>query len=84
MVESGGRGAGNRSCLPHRAEEDVLVHKFICRGTVEEKIDALIEEKLGLSGEIVDGGGEALLTEMSDAALLELVALDLRTAVADG
>jgi superfamily II DNA or RNA helicase len=65
-------------------KKNVLVHKFICRGTVEEKIDTLIEAKLGLSGEIVDGGGEALLTEMSNDALLELVSLDLRRAVADG
>jgi non-specific serine/threonine protein kinase len=64
-------------------KRNVLVHKLICRGTVEEKIDALIEAKLGLSGEVVEGGGEVLLTEMSDDALLRLVRLDLRAAEAE-
>ena len=61
--------------------KNVLVHKFICRGTVEEKIDALIEAKLGLSNEIVEGGAETLLTEMSSDALLRLVSLDLESAL---
>jgi len=44
----------------------VLVHKFVCRGTVEEKIDALIEGKQGMAREVLETGGEALLTELSD------------------
>jgi non-specific serine/threonine protein kinase len=63
--------------------KNVLVHKFVCRGTVEEKIDALVDAKLDLSGKIVEGA-ETRLTEMSNEALLELVSLDLRSAVADG
>ena len=55
----------------------MLVHKFVCRGTVEEKIDALIEAKKGLSEELLAGAGEAALTEMSDDALLRMLALDL-------
>ncbi|WP_287648926.1 DEAD/DEAH box helicase [Accumulibacter sp.] len=62
-------------------KKNVLVHKFICRGTVEEKIDALIETKLGLSNEIVEGGAETLLTEMSSDDLLRLVSLDLERAI---
>ncbi|MBL8480551.1 MAG: DEAD/DEAH box helicase [Rhodocyclaceae bacterium] len=62
---------------------NVLVHKFICRGTVEEKIDALIESKLDLSQSVVEGGGESALTEMSDAELLRVVALDIDSALAD-
>src|SRR5947208_1541238 len=46
---------------------NVLVHKFVCRGTVEEKIDALIEAKSGLSRDLLDQGGEQLLTERSEA-----------------
>ncbi|MHB1872156.1 MAG: DEAD/DEAH box helicase [Steroidobacteraceae bacterium] len=61
-------------------QHNVLVHKFVCRGTVEEKIDALIEAKRGLAQELLDEGGEKLLTEMSDEELLETVALDIHKA----
>ena len=63
-------------------KKNVLVHKFICRGTVEEKIDALIEAKLGLSNGILAGAGETLLTELSNDALMQLVALDIHHALA--
>jgi non-specific serine/threonine protein kinase len=46
-------------------KKNVLVHKFVCRGTVEEKIDALVEAKLGLSNQIIEGGGETMLTELT-------------------
>ena len=52
----------------------MLVHKFICQGTVEEKIDAMIESKRSLSTELLDASGEAVLTELSDADLLKTVA----------
>lgn len=58
-------------------KRNVLVHKFICRGTVEEKIDELIAQKTSLARDLLDGGGEALLTEMSNAELLRFVALDI-------
>ena len=63
----------------------VLVHKFLCRGTVEEKIDALIASKRRLSDEVLAGGGSAelALTEMRDDELLRLVALDIRRAAAE-
>ena len=56
---------------------NVVVHKFICQGTVEEKIDALIEEKTNLADDILKGGTESMLTEMSDEELLKVVALDV-------
>jgi SNF2 family DNA or RNA helicase len=56
------------------------VHKFVCRGTVEEKIDALIAAKVDLARELLDGGSERMLTEMNDRELLELVALDIHKA----
>ncbi|MCC7007034.1 MAG: DEAD/DEAH box helicase [Ottowia sp.] len=62
-------------------KKNVLVHKFICRGTVEEKIDALIETKMGLSNDILTGGGEMLLTEMSNDDLLKLVSLNIDSAI---
>ena len=64
-------------------KKNVLVHKFICRGTVEEKIDRLIESKRGLSDELLAAGGEIKLTELKDAELLQLVALDLNAAMKD-
>jgi non-specific serine/threonine protein kinase len=57
------------------------VHKFICRGTVEEKIDQLIESKRQLSQELLEGGADLLLTEMKDEELLKLVALDINKAL---
>jgi non-specific serine/threonine protein kinase len=60
---------------------NVLVHKFVCRGTVEERIDRLIAEKRSLAEAVVaPGGGQALLTEMESAELLEIVSLDLERA----
>ena len=66
--------------------KNVLVHKFLCRGTVEEKIDGLMEAKRQLSQELLEApaaeGGEVLLTEMSNEDLMRLVTLDLPSAVA--
>jgi SNF2 family DNA or RNA helicase len=64
-------------------KNNVLVHKFVCRGTVEEKIDALIEAKKGLSDDLLAGGGEINVTEMKDEDLLRMVALDLKSVVAE-
>jgi non-specific serine/threonine protein kinase len=60
------------------------VHKFICRGTVEEKIDQMIESKTQLAGDLLGGGSEIVLTEMKDDELLKLVALDLNAAIKEG
>jgi non-specific serine/threonine protein kinase len=62
---------------------NVLVHKFVCRGTVEEKIDQLIESKQALVKDVLDGGAELKLTELGDRELLHLVALDIHSAQAD-
>src|SRR6266403_986259 len=62
---------------------NVLVHKLVCRGTVEERIDRLIEDKQKMVRGVLAGGGETLLTEMSDAELMAMVALDLRRATAE-
>ncbi|MCK0509255.1 DEAD/DEAH box helicase [Aromatoleum anaerobium] len=60
--------------------KNVLVHKFVCRGTVEERIDQLIESKQQLVKDVLEGGAELLLTELSDRELLDLVRLDIHTA----
>jgi hypothetical protein len=59
---------------------NVVVHKFVCRGTIEEKIDALIQSKTELSRNLLDHDADQLLTEMSDADLLSAVALDIHKA----
>ncbi|MGB5537100.1 MAG: DEAD/DEAH box helicase, partial [Thiogranum sp.] len=58
-------------------QNNVLVHKFVCQGTVEEKIDALITEKATLASDILESGAETLLTEMNNEELLALVSLDV-------
>jgi SNF2 family DNA or RNA helicase len=54
--------------------KDVQVHKFICLGTLEERIDAQIEHKLALAESVV-GAGEQWLAEMSNDELRDLVTL---------
>jgi non-specific serine/threonine protein kinase len=61
--------------------KNVLVHKFVCRGTVEEKIDQLIESKRQMSQDLLEGGADLLLTELKDDELLKLVALDINKAL---
>jgi SNF2 family DNA or RNA helicase len=62
---------------------NVLVHKFVCRGTVEERVEELLRSKRDLSDAVLAGGAEIDLTGMPDEALLRLVALDLNAAVRD-
>jgi SNF2 family DNA or RNA helicase len=64
-------------------KRNVLVHKFVCRGTVEDRIDQLIADKVGLARDLLDGGGEKLLTEMDNQELLRFVALDIHRAMED-
>jgi non-specific serine/threonine protein kinase len=61
-------------------KRNVLVHKFITRGTVEERIDAMIAEKRELADEILSGDSEVNLTELPDDELLQLVRLDVTRA----
>ena len=59
------------------------VHKLVCAGTVEEKVDALLEKKRDLATRVV-GSGEGWITELDDASLRDLVALSKdATAIAD-
>jgi superfamily II DNA or RNA helicase len=54
--------------------KNVQVHKFVCAGTLEERIDELIERKRAVAEHVI-GTGEAWLTELSGRQLRELVAL---------
>lgn len=60
----------------------VLVHKFVVSGTIEERIDRMLAEKSDLAKDLLEGGREMKLTELSDAELLDLVRLDITRAKA--
>jgi superfamily II DNA or RNA helicase len=53
---------------------DVQVHKYICAGTLEERIDELIESKKALAESVV-GAGEGWLTELSTDELRDIMTL---------
>lgn len=61
--------------------KNVFVHKFIALGTLEEKIDQMIEDKKKLAGAIV-GSDEAWLSELDNQAFKQLISLN-RKAVVD-
>lgn len=64
-------------------KKNVLVHKFVCKGTLEERVDQMIRDKQELADGVLGEGGERLLTEMSDAELLKFVTLDVTRAALD-
>jgi non-specific serine/threonine protein kinase len=64
--------------------QNVLVHRFVCRGTLEERIAALIADKRSLAEDVLSPGAEKAITELDDQALLALVRLDLRAALEEG
>ena len=55
-------------------DRPVQIHRLISEGTIEDRIAAVLAEKQALADAVV-GGGEAWLTELSDAELAELVRL---------
>ena len=61
-------------------QRNVLVHRFVTRGTIEERIDRMIAEKRQLADDLLDGDSEINLTELSDDELLDLVRLDVTRA----
>ena len=65
-------------------KRNVLVHKFICRGTIEERIDEMIDAKQLMAAQLLGGGGgEINLTELGNRELLDLVRLDLTSAMTE-
>jgi superfamily II DNA or RNA helicase len=61
-------------------KKNVVVHKFTCRGTLEERINEIITDKRALADDILGESGERLLTEMNNSELLRFVALDFKAA----
>lgn len=55
--------------------KNVMVHKFVTKGTVEEKIDAMIEAKQKLAGDILSTDGEQWITEYNNDELMQLFSL---------
>jgi len=61
---------------------NVLVHKFITTGTVEQRIDELISDKRELAEQLLGGdGGEVKLTELPDEQIMQIVRLDAAQAM---
>lgn len=58
-------------------KKNVFVHKFVAIGTLEERIDQMIEDKKKLAGSIV-GADESWLTELDNDAFRQLIALNRR------
>ncbi len=58
-------------------KRNVVVHKFITSGTIEEKIDEMITDKIKLSNDIISVSQESLITEMSNEDLKNLFTLKL-------
>lgn len=57
--------------------KNVMVHKFVSRGTIEEKIDELIKSKIELAQNVISAdSGESWITEMSDSDLMKMFRLD--------
>jgi SNF2 family DNA or RNA helicase len=55
-------------------QRNVQIHKFVCVGTLEERIDEMIERKKAVADHVI-GAGEAWLTELSTAEIKQLFAL---------
>lgn len=56
--------------------KNVMVHKLVSRGTIEEKIDAMINSKKELAENVIGSGGEKWITDLSNEELFELLRLD--------
>ena len=74
MVESAVENQATDRAFRLGQTKNVQVHKFVCVGTLEEKIDEMIENKKNVAGKVVVSG-ETLISEMSNKQLRELFAL---------
>jgi superfamily II DNA or RNA helicase len=62
---------------------DVQVHSFVCAGTIEERIDRMLQQKRAVAESIV-GSGEQWITELGDDELLDLLRLRTDTMLQAG
>lgn len=57
-------------------QKNVMVHKLVCKNTIEEKIDEIISGKMRLAQDVISSGGENWITELGDAELVNLLRLE--------
>lgn len=57
-------------------KKNVIVHKLVCEGTIEEKIDAMIQSKKELAENVIGSGGEKWITELSNEELMSMLRLE--------
>ena len=57
-------------------DKNVMVHKLVCKSTIEEKIDAVINGKKELAENVIGSGGESWITELNNEELLKLLRLE--------
>ena len=55
--------------------KNVIVHKFVCKGTIEEKIDELIQSKKDLAENVIGQNGENFITEFDNDTLIKMMKL---------
>ena len=58
-------------------QKNVMVHKFLTRGTIEERIDAMLTDKAELFDKVIASSGEGWITEMDNKELLGMFRLQL-------
>lgn len=58
--------------------KNVMVHKLVCEGTIEEKIDAMLQAKRELAENVIGSGGENWITELGNEELMAMMRLDLK------
>lgn len=56
-------------------EKNVMVHKFVSKGTIEERIDEIIKQKITLADSIIDSG-EQWITEFSNEEIISMMRLE--------
>ena len=60
-------------------KNNVMVHKFICKGTIEERIDLMIKSKKSLADTVVERKDGFNITQLSNTELMNLVSLDIKS-----
>jgi non-specific serine/threonine protein kinase len=55
----------------------VIVHKFVCTGTIEEKVDEMIAKKQKMANDILASAGENWITDLDDRELVDLFTLEV-------